>query len=150
MTKIIRITKDHYFTKLVRVVSERGTCVRRQTGCILVNERYHILATGYNGAPSGFDHCFQTPCEGANYESGDGLDKCQAIHAEANALLQCPDVWKIHTAYCTTAPCIHCIKLLLNTSCHIIYFAESYPHMETARMLWTNDNRIWTKHLGIV
>ena len=63
------------------LVSERGTCVRRKVGCILVNKKNHVLATGYNGNPSGFSHCLDNPCKGANSTSGKDLDKCEAIHA---------------------------------------------------------------------
>jgi deoxycytidylate deaminase len=58
--------------------------------------------------------------EGAKFKSGEGLDVCQAIHAEQNALLQCKDVYDIETIYCTVSPCIHCVKLLLN------YFCKKY------------------------
>ena len=110
---------DFYFLRMALLVSERGTCVRRKVGCILVNKKNHVLATGYNGNPSGFSHCLDNPCKGANSTSGKDLDKCEAIHAEQNALLQCKDVYDIHTVYCTVSPCIHCVKLLLNTSAKI-------------------------------
>jgi len=34
------------------LVRERSTCLRRKVGAVLVKEK-RILATGYNGAPSG-------------------------------------------------------------------------------------------------
>ena len=83
---------DFYFLRMALLVSERGTCVRRKVGCILVNKKNHVLATGYNGNPSGFSHCLDNPCKGANSTSGKDLDKCEAIHAEQNTLLQCKDV----------------------------------------------------------
>ena len=108
---------DFYFLRMALLVSERGTCVRRKVGCILVNKKNHVLATGYNGNPSGFMHCLDNPCKGANSKSGKDLDKCEAIHAEQNALLQCKDVYDIDTIYCTVSPCIHCVKsVLLYTS----------------------------------
>ncbi len=137
---------DTYFTMMAILVSSRGTCVRRKVGCVLVDERKHVLATGYNGVPSGFDHCIDHPCPGAGYKSGKGLDKCQAVHAEQSALLQCTDVSRIWTAYCTTAPCIHCVKLLLNTGCKRIVFAEDYPHQES-KELWLKAGREWRQHV---
>ena len=95
------------------------------------------MATGYNGRPRGFKECLHSPCEGAVAGSGTQLDKCEAIHAEANALLQCNDVESIDTAYCTTAPCIHCAKLLLNTGCHRVMYRDEYPHMETVVELFS-------------
>ena len=134
---------DFYFLRMALLVSERGTCVRRKVGCILVNKKNHVLATGYNGNPSGFSHCLDNPCKGANSKSGKDLDKCEAIHAEQNALLQCKDVYDIHTVYCTVSPCIHCIKLLLNTSTKKIVFGEKYIH-KGAEKLWLLGGRDWS------
>jgi dCMP deaminase len=86
-------------------------------------------------------------CEGAKYDSGEGLGKCQAIHAEQNALLQCPDIMKIHTCYTTSSPCNEqCIKLLLNTSCQRIVFLEEYS--KSGREAWLNAGREWVHHNG--
>ena len=133
---------DFYFLRMALLVSERGTCVRRKVGCILVNKKNHVLATGYNGNPSGFSHCLDNPCKGANSTSGKDLDKCEAIHAEQNALLQCKDVYDIHTVYCTVSPCIHCVKLLLNTSAKNIVFGEKYIQKDAER-LWMMSDRGW-------
>jgi len=136
-----RISKDEYFSELAILVSRRGTCARRLVGCVLVCSRGHVLATGYNGVPSGHVHCIDSRCPGADFPSGTGLDKCEAIHAEQNALLQCQDVNQIDTAYVTAMPCMTCTKLLLNTSCKRIIYTEPYPH-EEARQLWTKNGRI--------
>ena len=47
---------DSYFMEIAYVVAKRSTCLRRQIGALLVKDK-HILATGYNGAPSGLAHC---------------------------------------------------------------------------------------------
>lgn len=135
-----RMSKDEYFTKMGQLVSRRATCARRSVGCVLVSSRGHVLATGYNGTPSGSNHCIDSPCPGASYPSGSGLERCEAIHAEQNALLQCRDVFEIETAYVTTMPCMTCIKLLLNTSCLRIVYVEDYPHSE-AKDLWIKNGR---------
>ena len=132
----MRPDQDEYFVNMLQLVGTRSTCARRQVGCILVNEKNHIVATGYNGVPSGFPHCTDIPCPGASAPSGEGLDLCLAIHAEQNALLQCGDVYSIKTAYVTAFPCIHCLKLLMNTSCERIVFLEDYPGMENSVDLW--------------
>ena len=131
---------------IARTMSERSTCARRQVGCVLVNGRNHVLSTGYNGVPSGMRHCKgDQPCPGASLPSGTGLDACEALHAEQNALLQCKDVYDIAYVFCTTAPCVTCTKLLLNTSAKTIYFDESYPHEAAARNLWLRAGRAWVK-----
>ena len=134
---------DFYFLRMAKLVSERGTCIRRKVGCIFVNKKNHIIATGYNGNPSGFKHCIDWPCKGANSKQGEDLDKCEAIHAEQNALLQCKDVYDIDRVYTTLEPCVHCIKLLLNTSANQIIYGEKYVHTE-ARELWEKSGRGYT------
>ena len=134
---------DFYFLKMAKLVSERGTCARRKVGCIFVNKRNHVIATGYNGNPAGFTHCIDDPCEGADSKSGTDLDKCKAIHAEQNALLQCKNVYDIDRVYTTLEPCIHCVKLLLNTTANQIIYGEKYVH-EFARKLWEESGRGYT------
>lgn len=143
----MRPSKEEYFIQMAALVAERSTCARRSVGCVLVDTRGHVLSTGYNGRPAGWAHCNEGhPCVGADAPSGTGLGNCEAIHAEQNALLQCPDVHKIADCYVTTSPCIHCVKLLLNTSCRRILFAEDYAHAEIARELWyRNPGRDWIK-----
>ena len=136
-----RISKDEYFSLMAQLVSRRATCARRSVGCVLVSSRGHVLATGYNGVPSGHDHCSSTPCPGASYPSGTGLERCEAVHAEQNALLQCRDVYEIETAYVTAMPCMTCTKLLLNTGCKRIVYIEPYPH-EEAQKLWIKNGRV--------
>lgn len=142
----MRPSKDQHYICMAELTSQRATCARRKVGCVLVDDRGDLLSNGYNGVARGQVHCTSENCKGATCPSGQGLDMCEAIHAEANALLQCPNIYRIHTAYVTTAPCVHCIKLLMNTSCQRIVFKEDYPHSAESRRLWTEDtilNRKW-------
>jgi len=154
----MRPSRDQWGLQLAQVTAQRATCLRRSVGCVLVNGRGHVLATGYNGVAAGQRHCnelvierlgshitketYPHACPGARSPSGTNLDGCQAIHAEQNALLQCRDVHQIHTCYVTASPCMTCVKLLLNTSCERIVFTEEYPHKE-ARELWVGSGREW-------
>jgi len=142
-----RPSKVKYFIEMAILVSSRGTCIRRKVGCVLTNNRNHVIATGFNGVHAGAVHCIDKPCKGADAKSGTNLDACEAIHAEQNALLQCHDAYDIAYCYCTTAPCITCVKLLLNTSCKHIYFLEDYPHTNS-KTLWENAGRIWKQVKG--
>lgn len=131
---------EHHQTymEMVRTLEKRTTCIRRGVGCILVDKDNIVLATGYNGVAKGEPHCNEVvrgfggsayiphPCPAANSKSGENLHGCKAIHAEQNALLQCSDVRRIRTAYVSCTPCIHCIKLLMNTGCEIIMAHEVY------------------------
>jgi len=140
--------------ELARATAKRSTCLRRQVGCVLLDQYGHIIATGYNGVAAGMPHCnemnphYDEPapkglvrpkyihaCSGAASPSGTNLEGCEAIHAEQNALLQCKDAQSIHTCVVTASPCITCVKLLMNTGCRQIVFAEEYPH-PAAGELW--------------
>ena len=151
-----KTSKMDYFMRIAEVVATQATCLRRAVGCVLVNSRGHIRATGYNGRAAGLLHCnmhdpmhktgYPHACKGAFAKSGEQLDSCEAIHAEQNALLQCPNVYDITACYVTVSPCITCVKLLMNTSCRAIYFREEYPYLEEARRLWLlNPERVWVK-----
>lgn len=163
----MRPSRDEWALKLALLTAQRATCCRRQVGCVLLNSRGHVLATGYNGVAAGLPHCnhaehvecatvgepepklvktFPHACAGAWSPSGTNLDACQAIHAEQNALLQCRDIYQIHTAYVTASPCVTCCKLLLNTSCERIVFVEEYPH-SAAKELWEGAGRLWEQLL---
>lgn len=152
------------------VTAQRATCARRSVGAVFLNERGHVIATGYNGVAAGQPHCNEVvelgadyydwgsgvkaptrmvkimphACSGACAPSGTNLDGCEAIHAEQNALLQCRDVYSIDTAYVTASPCMTCTKLLLNTGCRSIVFLEDYPH-SAAKDLWERSGRQWRK-----
>ena len=60
-----------YFMDITRLVARRSTCIRRQVGAIVVKDK-RILATGYNGVPTGLAHCEDTGCirEQNNIPSG--------------------------------------------------------------------------------
>ena len=133
-----RPTKDEYFLAMAELVSLRATCVRRRVGCVLVDKHNHVLATGYNGVAAGQPHCFDVRCPGADMPSGTGLEKCQAIHAEQNAILQCKDVHAIETAYITTSPCPTCTKLLMNTGCKRIVYSNAYTDL-AAKEIWKGE-----------
>jgi dCMP deaminase len=122
---------DEYFLRMAELVSTRATCSRRRVGCVLVDRDRHVLATGYNGVPAGEEHCIDVPCAGAGLASGTGLNLCRAVHAEANALTQCRNVYQIHTAYVTASPCVQCMGKLITTSVKRIVFRERYPHAES-------------------
>ena len=81
---------DEYFMTLADEVATRTTCLRRAVGAIIVKEK-RILATGYNGVPTGLRHCSVTGClrEKLGVPSGQRHEICRGLHAEQNALLNC-------------------------------------------------------------
>jgi len=103
-------------------------------GCVLVDTQNHIVATGYNGVPSGFTHCLDVPCEGASSPSGTDLEKCLAVHAEVNAFLQLTSEDHL-TAYLSTTPCFTCAKMICNSKVVRIVAQTWYTHPTVKEML---------------
>lgn len=120
-------------------IARLGTCGRRQVGCVLTDDRGRVLSTGYNGPPRGQTHCTDVPCPGRELHPGTGLSLCEAVHAEANALLHLQRHFDyVHTCYTTVSPCLDCVKLLLQTSCQHIVFRERYAHDRLAHLRWVS------------
>lgn len=130
MKEINRPEIDEYFLKVASVVSERSTCRRHHIGAVAVRDK-HILATGYNGAPSGLKDCLELGClrDELNIESGTRHEICRAIHAEQNVIIQAA----LHgislsgaTIYATHSPCILCAKMLVNAKIKRLVTFGSY------------------------
>ncbi len=130
---------DPYFMEIARVVRKRSTCLRRHVGAVIVKDR-RILATGYNGAPSGIEHCIRTGClrEKLNVPSGERHELCRGIHAEQNAIVQAAYLGVSiagSTLYCTNQPCILCAKMIINAGIRRVVIEEGYPDEAAERML---------------
>jgi dCMP deaminase len=122
---------DQYFLTITRQVAERSTCVRAKVGAVIVRDK-SILASGYNGAPSGMPHCTEVGCLIYRSETpfGGTEENCyRTIHAEINAIAQAArNGTSIRDAaiYITHSPCIHCAKTLVNTGIRTIYYERPY------------------------
>jgi dCMP deaminase len=130
---------DEYFMEITHLVARRSTCLRRQVGALLVKDK-NILATGYNGAPSGVAHCLDIGClrEKQRIPSGERHELCRGLHAEQNAIIQAAKHGtniENSTLYCTTMPCIICSKMIINAGVRRIVFAEGYPDRLAAEMI---------------
>jgi dCMP deaminase len=122
---------DEYFLRIAAEVAGRSTCLRRHVGAILVLDRY-ILATGYNGPPSGIAHCDEVGClrDQLNVPAGERHELCRGLHAEQNAVLQAAKHGtRIDgaTVYATHHPCSLCAKMLINAGVKRIVIREDYP-----------------------
>lgn len=114
-----RISRDTYFMVLAQATSLRSTCPRRSVGCVLTDVDNHIVASGYNGAPKGHQHCLDVGCLMHN---GVCL---RTVHAELNAFLQCKTVPT--SMYTTDQPCIVCYKAAINSGVQRIVYLRPYP-----------------------
>lgn len=137
----LRPTVDEYYLRIAHVVGTRSTCARRAVGCVIVDDRGYILSTGYNGVPSGFPHCIEHPCSAAMAASGTDLDRCNALHAEQNAIARLREPFEATTLYCTVSPCVSCTKLALATGIQRIVSTEQYA--SHGRALWEAAGRRW-------
>ena len=137
--KQTRIPWDEYFMNIANLVAERSTCLRRKVGAVIVRDK-HILATGYNGAPKGLDHCLDVGClrEKLGIPSGERVEICRGIHAEQNALVQAARfgiALEGGTLYCNTQPCVTCSKLLINAGIKRIVYLAPYADKLGEEML---------------
>jgi len=122
---------DEYFCNIAKLVATRSTCLRRNVGAVAVKNK-QVLATGYNGAPSGIKHCEEEGCirERLNVPSGQRHELCRALHAEQNAFLQAARhgvSLEGATLYITTQPCSICAKMIVNVGIKKVVFQGDYP-----------------------
>ena len=85
-----RVDKVNYYLDIAETVAERGTCLRKDYGCIIVKND-EIISTGYAGAPRGRANCVDLGyCTKKqiypNMHHG-GYDACRSVHAEQNAII---------------------------------------------------------------
>ncbi|MBQ9432953.1 MAG: cytidine deaminase [Synergistaceae bacterium] len=120
--------KDSYYLNIAEAVLACSTCLRRKYGAVIVRDD-EIISTGYNGSPRGAGNCIDL---GYCYRKqmqvphGEKQELCQAVHAEANAVISASRRDMIEaTLYLAgqeangipiaeTAPCAMCYRLILN------------------------------------
>lgn len=121
---------DDYFLMMAKLAASRSTCLAFPVGAVIVKDR-QVLATGYNGSPSGSVHC---TAQGFCYP---GLSSCdasstlpsRAVHAEANAIAQAAK-HGINTngaiIYVTLEPCISCLKLIISAGIKEVFYETDF------------------------
>ena len=120
--QVIRVDWDSYFMLIAEQVATRGTCDRKQVGCVLVRDK-RIIATGYNGSVSGSEHCDDI---GHLMENSHCV---RTIHAEVNAVAQCAKhgvSCEGATCYSNTLICWNCFKTLVNAGVKKILYRDEY------------------------
>lgn len=84
-----RRDKANYYLDLAEMVSQRGTCLRRLYGAVIVKND-EVISTGYVGSPRGRKNCSDIGgCvrERLNIPRGERYELCRSVHAEANAII---------------------------------------------------------------
>lgn len=141
---------DEYFMRIAELVSTRSTCVRRSVGAVLVKEK-RVLATGYNGAPSGITHCDEIGClrEKMKIPSGERHELCRGLHAEQNAIIQAARYGisiKGSILYITCHPCSVCAKMIINAGIDEVIIKDGYPDTISGGLLKEAGVNVRTLH----
>lgn len=87
-----RRDKTNYYLDMAQVALERGTCLRRNFGAVIVKNDV-IVSTGYNGAPRGRANCIDIgTCirQKMGIPRGERYEFCRSVHAEMNAIIAAP------------------------------------------------------------
>ena len=114
---------DEYFMDFAVLTAKRSTCLRRQVGAVIVQDK-HVIATGYNGAPKGLEHCAERGgClrEELGVPSGEKHELCRALHAEQNAIIQAATL-----GHSIEGASIYA-KMIINAGIERIVVREGYP-----------------------
>lgn len=125
----MRIDRENYYLDIAEVVLERGTCLRRNFGAVIVNND-QIISSGYTGAPRGRRNCIDLgKCVRMELDipRGERYELCRSVHAEANAIIHASRKGMIGaTLYLVgkeasdgkyvenAAPCSMCRRLIIN------------------------------------
>lgn len=84
-----RVSKENYYLDIAQMVAERGTCLRKHYGAVIVKNDV-IISTGYNGAPRGRKNCCDLGVcmrEKLNIPRGERYELCRSVHSEMNAVI---------------------------------------------------------------
>lgn len=124
-----RIDKNNYYLNIAKTVAERGTCLRRNFGAIIVKND-EIISTGYVGSPRGRKNCCDLKyCtrEKLQIPRGERYELCRSVHAEQNAIISAQRTDMIGATlylvginyndkeYVSNAnPCALCKKMIIN------------------------------------
>ncbi len=125
-----RPTWDEYFLMLAKLAATRSSCLAFPVGAVIVKNK-QVLATGYNGPPTGAVHCTD---QGYCYP---GLSSCnasktmpsRAVHAEANAIAQAAKhgiLTNGASIYVTLEPCLSCLKLIVSAGIKEVFYETPF------------------------
>ena len=150
-----RISKVDTYLNCAENFAYRSTCIKRKYGAVLVKDDA-VISTGYNGSPRGFENCCdigECPRIKLGLHQGEGYAICRAIHAEANALLNCsreqtlgadlylagvnPMDLSVHKA----KPCPLCARMIIQAGIRKVYLrrgegADNYEEIPAEKLEW--------------
>lgn len=135
-----RIDKNNYYLDIAEATLERGTCIRRNYGAIIVKND-EIISTGYVGSPRGRKNCCDLGyCarEKLNIPRGERYELCRSVHAEQNAIISAPrkdmigsTLYIVGKEYKTdkyvekSMPCALCKRMIINAGIEKVVLRDS-------------------------
>ena len=112
---------DQYFMSMAEVAASKSKDPSTKVGCLIVDENNHIVSTGYNGFPAGFNDTHKRWQKPEKYS--------YVCHSEMNALIHSVVPVKNCKMYTTMYPCDNCAKYIANSGIkEIIYKEEAYKN----------------------
>ncbi len=136
-----RRDKINYYLDIAEVVSERGTCLRRNYGAIIVKND-EIISTGYVGAPRGRKNCSDLGyCirQELGIPRGERYEMCRSVHAEANAIISAArrdmigaDLYLVGKEADTgeivanSTSCAMCKRMVINSGISKVYVRDTH------------------------
>ncbi|MEM4330459.1 MAG: deaminase [Candidatus Pacearchaeota archaeon] len=134
---------EEWFMSQAYHYAERTSCLNFAVGAVIVDEKTnHVLAGGYNGYPRGIESCFERLYKGMGEKACRKVEagipyhvknsgKCQAIHAEINAMNHLSyEEAKGKSIYVTIFPCISCAYSIVNKGISKVVYSEEYVSVE--------------------
>lgn len=150
-----RPTWDEYFLMLAKLAATRSTCLAFPVGAVIVKNK-QVLATGYNGSPSGSTHC---TTQGYCYKDLSSCDAStelpsRAVHAEANAIAQAAKhgiPTNGASIYVTLEPCLSCLKLIISAGIKEVYYETTFNSGKKAlvRDSFINEGLVTLKQINL-
>jgi len=116
-----------YYMDIADLTSKLSSARRLQVGAVIVKGN-KILATGYNGMPSGWDN----NCEDELHQPMGQVNlvtKPEVLHAETNAiakLAKSTESGMGATMFVTHAPCLDCAKLIYQSGISSVLYRNTY------------------------
>lgn len=144
-----------YFMTVAEATAQLSSAIRLKVGSVIVRDG-KILATGYNGTPSGWDNDCENKewCSSSGWLSPEEIEegwpykgtyidaygnemqgryrlktKDVVLHSESNAILKVArstESTEGATMFCTHAPCLQCAKLIYQSGITKLYYRDSY------------------------
>lgn len=116
-----------YYMNLANLTAGQSKDPRRQVGAVLVSPDGRTFSTGYNGFPIGIS---DTP----DRLNDKAIKNDLMVHAELNAILNCPTRPAGWSIYVTRHPCHECAKAIIQAGIKHVRCPEPInPSMEKAK-----------------